>query len=231
MKRTLGTMVLAAAMLAGCGGGTATPAPDGTESTVPGDPGNKGTVPADPASYAAQEWATFQLVELPTRYFEMERSYAYVSYSAVRDAVSTRTIDAFRSEATPVMNEIDRYLASLQPAIDVLGKAADAGARDNDLSDLAPELTMFHRALLGRAELLRDNFAAILSGDPERMGTTQEALYPDPIPQSFVCAYFTLASKPRWTARFTPTMNESITKGEEYFRCAELGGQTEDTSA
>ena len=235
MKKALGTVVLAAAMLAGCGGnGTGTPAPDASEATEPtvhGDPGDKGTVPADPASYAAQEWATFQLVELPTRYFEMEQAYAYVSYSAIRDAVSTRTIDAFRSEATPVMNEIDRYLASLGPAIEVLDKAADASARDNDLSDLAPELTMFHRALLGRAGLLRDNFEAILSGDPERMGTTQEALYPDPVPQSYVCAYFELAAKPRWTARFTPTMNESITKGAEYFRCAELGGQTEDTSA
>lgn len=231
MKKTLGTVVLAAAMLAGCGGGTATPAPDGTESTVPGDPGDKGTVPADPASYAAQEWATFQLVELPTRYFEMEQSYAYVSYSAVRDAVSTRTIDAFRSEATPVVNGIDKYLASLQPAIDVLDKAADAGARDNDLSDLAPELTLFHRALVDRAALLRANFNAILSGDPERMGTTQEALYPDPIPQSFVCAYFALASLPRWTGRFTAEMNEAITKGAGYFRCNETGGQTEDTTA
>ena len=110
MKRTLGTMVLAAAMLAGCGGGTATPAPDGTESTVPGDPGSKGTVPADPASYAAQEWATFQLVELPTRYFEMEQSYAYVSYADIRGAVSNRTMNAFRSEATPVVNGIDEYL-------------------------------------------------------------------------------------------------------------------------
>lgn len=231
MKKTLGTVVLAAAMLAGCGGGTATPTPDGTESTVPGEPADKGTVPADPASYAAQEWATFQLVELPTRYFEMEQSYAYVSYAAIRGAVSNRTMNAFRSEATPVVNGIDEYLASLQPAIDVLDKAADAGARDNDLSDLAPELTLFHRALVDRAALLRDNFNAILSGDPERMGTTQEALYPDPVPQSFVCAYFALASLPRWTGRFTAEMNESITKGAGYFRCNEPGGQTEDTSA
>ena len=231
MKKTLGTVVLAAAMLAGCGGGTATPAPDGTESTVPGDPGDKGTVPADPASYAAQEWATFRLVEVPTRFYETERSYAYVSYAVIRGAVSSRAMDAFRSEATPLLNEFDAYLASLQPAIDVLDKAADAGARDNDLADLAAPLVMFQRAVLGRAELLRDHYKAILSGDPERAAVTEEALYPDPVPQSFLCAYFMIASEPRWTARFSPAMNESITKGTGYFRCNETDGETEDTTA
>ncbi|MFM9132307.1 MAG: hypothetical protein ACKORY_06185, partial [Actinomycetota bacterium] len=63
-------MILAAAMLTGCGGGSADPAQGGAETTVPGDPEDKGTVPTDPSSYEAQEWATFQLVELPTRYFE-----------------------------------------------------------------------------------------------------------------------------------------------------------------
>ena len=231
MKKTLGTVVLAAAMLAGCGGGTAAPAPDGTESTVPGDPGDKGTVPADPASYAAQEWATFRLVEVPTRFYETERSYAYVSYAAIRGAVSTRTMNAFRSEATPLLDEFDAYLASLQPAIDVLDKAADAGARDNDLADLAAPLVMFQRAFLGRAELLRDHYKAILSGDPERAAVAEEALYSDPVPQSFVCAYFMIASEPRWTARFSPAMNESITKGTGYFRCNETDGETEDTTA
>jgi hypothetical protein len=226
MKKSLGAVVLAAAMLAGCGGGTATPA--GTETTVPGD---KGTVPADPASYAAQEWATFRLVEVPTRFYETEQSYAYVSYAVIRGAVSSRAMDAFRSEATPLLNEFDAYLASLQPAIDVLDKAADAGARDNDLADLAAPLVMFQRAFLGRAELLRDHYKAILSGDPERAAVTEEALYPDPVPQSFLCAYFMIASEPRWTARFSPAMNESITKGTGYFQCNESGGQTEDTSA
>lgn len=231
MRKTFGTMVLAAAMLTGCGGGSTDPAQGGAETTVPGDPGDKGTVPTDPSSYEAQEWATFQLVELPTRYFEMELDYAFASYTVRRDAISTETIDAFRAEAAPVVDGIDKYLASLQPAIDLLDKAADAGARDNDLSDLAPELTMFHRALLGRAGLLRDNFVAILSGDPERIGTTEQALIPDPIPQSFMCAYFELAAMPRWTARFTQSMNESITEGAKSFRCDELSGQTEDTSA
>lgn len=226
MKKSLGAVVLAAAMLAGCGGGSATPA--GTETTVPAD---KSAVLADPATYAAQEWATFRLVEVPTRFYETERSYAYVSYAVIRGAVSSRAMDAFRSEATPLLNEFDAYLASLQPAIDVLDKAADAGARDNDLADLAAPLVMFQRAFLGRAELLRDHYKAILSGDPERAAVTEEALYPDPVPQSFLCAYFMIASEPRWTARFSPAMNESITKGTGYFQCNESGGQTEDTSA
>jgi hypothetical protein len=231
MKKTLGAVVLAAMILVGCGGGSAAPARVGSDTTVPGDPGDKGTVPADPTSYAAQEWATFHLVELPTRFYEMEEDYAYVSYSALTGAVSSRTMDAFRSEATPVVNGMDKYLASLQPAIDLLAQAAAAGARDNDLADLAPELTMFHRAIAERVRLLRANYNAILSGDPERMGTTLEALNPDPVPQSFVCAYFNIASQSNWSTRFTPAMNESITKGTELFRCNDVGPLTGDTSA
>ena len=224
MKKSLVAVLVAMVWaLAACGGGSASAETGVVETST--------TVPADPTSYAAQEWATFRLADLPVRFYDLEEKFTDAYTSMTRFAYSPDHSRAYRAEVSPLIHEMDTYMDSLQPAIDILNAAAKAGARDNDLADLAPELVMFHSSLTERLADLHELHDATLAFDGDRWDEVASRLQAKPFPFSYVCAYLSIASEGRWASRFTDGVNAAIAHGDKVFECSAAGSGTEDDAA
>ena len=224
MKKAMVTVLIVAMVaLAACG--------PGSESAGAGAaPATSSTVPSDPTTYEAQEWATFRLVTLPTSFGALEESLNN-AYNSTGFFYSPSYDKPYRSEVSPIIHQFDVLMGSVGPAVRVLQAAARAGARDNDLADLAPELLLFHESLESRLADIHEFHNATLAFDSDRWDTVSGRLQTGRIPQSFLCAFYAVASEGRWASRFTPEMNESIVRGSEIYGCTEPADVAGETSA
>ena len=220
MRKTFILVAGLAVLLGACGTGA-----EQRAAGAGGETGPKGstatTVPSDPTSYAAQEWATFLLADLPVRFWELEDKLVDAYNSSLAYAILRSSTKGYRMEVSPLIHEMGEYMQSLAPAVGILEAAGRAGARDNDLADLAPELVMFHSALAERLEALREMHGATLALDGDRWDLVAPQLRADPFPQSFVCAYFSIAAEGRWSSRLPGPTNAAIARGPGIFRCDE----------
>lgn len=231
MRKSIVLVAGLAALLGACGTGA-----EQRAAGAGGETGPKGstatTVPSDPTSYAAQEWATFLLADLPVRFWEMEDKFVDAYNSTTKAVDLAVTTKPYRMEVSPLIRQMGMYIESLQPAVEVLEAAGRAGARDNDLADLAPELVMFHSALTERLEALREMHGATLALDEDRWDLVAPSLRADPFPKSWVCAYFSIAAEGRWSSRLPAATNDAIARGPGIFRCDEpeypIDDDTED---
>ena len=231
MRKTFILVAGLAVLLGACGTGA-----EQRAAGAGGETGPKGstatTVPSDPTSYAAQEWATFLLADLPVRFWELEDKLVDAYNSSLAYAILRSSTKGYRMEVSPLIHEMGEYMQSLAPAVGILEAAGRAGARDNDLADLAPELVMFYSALTERLEALREMHGATLALDGDRWDLVAPSLRADPFPKSWVCAYFSIAAEGRWSSRLPAATNDAIARGPGIFRCDEpeypIDDDTED---
>lgn len=219
-KSAVAVAVALAWALAACGTRTATAETGVAETST--------TVPADRTSYEAQEWATFRLADLPVRYRDLEDSMLRAYFSQVQFARSYYapiTPKSYRLEVSSAIHDMDAYMESLRPALDILDAASAAGTRDNDLAALAPELVLFHRGLVERLANLHELHNSTLAMDGDRFEAVREKLSVDPFPVSFVCAYHSMASAAKWTQRLDAATNANIARIPALFGC---NGETTD---
>ena len=216
-KLTVAAVVALAWTLAACGPRTAAADTGAVETST--------TVPADPTGYAAQEWATFKLADLPVRFYDLEDRMHRAFLSQVQFFFSPHFPKSYRLEVSSAVHDIDAYMASMQQAIDVLDAASAAGTRDNDLADLAPELVLFHRGLVARLADIHEMHNSTLAMDGDRLNAAQDRLHKDPFPRSFVCAYHLMVSAPKWAQRLDAATKANIDRIPALFGC---DGQTSD---
>lgn len=184
------------------------------------------TVPTDPTTYEAQEWATFQLVSMPTEFGELEETLS-TAYMSASYFLSPDFDKAYRMEVSPIIHQLDLLMKEYGPSVDLLEAAGRAGARDNDLADLAPELVMFYKSFESRLANIHELHNATLAFDDARWDAVAERLGNGRIPQSHLCAFYDIASETRWQSRFAYLTKLSVKRGAEIFGCSNDGAAGE----